>query len=73
MMNLKEIGIEQSWPNEGIVPQFAWRNSGNHKNLRISDVLADIRAGYLTNTCLNSDTVRKNYKSHQDISYLKTF
>jgi hypothetical protein len=31
MMNLKEIGTEQSWSNQNIVPPFAWRNSGGKK------------------------------------------
>jgi hypothetical protein len=77
MMNLKEFGIEQSWSHQCIDPPFAWRNSAmkreRKENLRISDVSAEIRAGCLTNTSLNSDTVSKNYESHQDVSYLKTF
>ena len=70
MMNLKEIRTERSWPNESIVPPFAWRNSGGGKKRKKK---SDVPAGCLTNTGLNSDTVSKEYKSHQDVSYLKTF
>jgi hypothetical protein len=72
MMNLKEFERTRSWPKQGIVPPFAWRNSGaKNISFRISGVPAEIRTGYLTNTGLNSDTISTKYKSHQAVSYLK--